>query len=169
MIKALKIWLPVVGGLLAGLCTIWGIVRLVHWLEGPIGPIRCRDGWASSAIGIQGACSHHGGVTDSESWAQAFSFPIVMIGALLGFLIFIVLYAIFNPERPHIGDPPATTGSPYPEIEMLDETFGRACPRCGNQMIKRTAKRGNKNYKPFWGCSRYPKCRGTLRNEWIKE
>jgi hypothetical protein len=26
------------------------------------GPITCADGWRSSSIGAQGACSHHGGV-----------------------------------------------------------------------------------------------------------
>ena len=25
-------------------------------------PLRCKDGWRSSSIGLQGACSHHGGV-----------------------------------------------------------------------------------------------------------
>lgn len=29
--------------------------------------IVCRDGWESSSIGIQGACSHHGGVNSAPS------------------------------------------------------------------------------------------------------
>ncbi len=31
-----------------------------------------------------------------------------------------------------------------------------ACPECGAPMVKRRSRRG-----PFWGCSRYPECRGT--------
>lgn len=31
------------------------------------------------------------------------------------------------------------------------------CPKCGSPMKQRKSKSGNK----FWGCSRYPKCRGT--------
>src|SRR4029450_11116080 len=31
-------------------------------LDQVIGPANCRDGWASSSIGRQGACSWHGGV-----------------------------------------------------------------------------------------------------------
>jgi DNA topoisomerase-1 len=31
-----------------------------------------------------------------------------------------------------------------------------ACPKCGSAMVKRTGPRGE-----FWGCSTYPKCKGT--------
>ncbi len=31
-----------------------------------------------------------------------------------------------------------------------------ACPECGAPMVKRRSRRG-----PFWGCSKYPECRGT--------
>ena len=33
------------------------------------------------------------------------------------------------------------------------------CPKCGAQMVKRTAKKGPNLGNSFWGCSRYPKCR----------
>jgi DNA-binding helix-hairpin-helix protein with protein kinase domain len=36
-----------------------------------------------------------------------------------------------------------------------------ACPRCGSGMIKRLAKRGRNAGGYFWGCSRYPSCKGT--------
>ncbi len=32
-----------------------------------------------------------------------------------------------------------------------------ACPKCGTPMTARSGKRGD-----FWGCTRYPKCKGTL-------
>ena len=35
------------------------------------------------------------------------------------------------------------------------------CPRCGEPMVKRTAKRGANAGHDFWGCSAYPRCRGT--------
>ena len=31
-----------------------------------LGPVKCRDGYASSAIGRSGACSSHGGVDRSR-------------------------------------------------------------------------------------------------------
>jgi restriction system protein len=36
-----------------------------------------------------------------------------------------------------------------------------ACPKCGATMVERMAKRGTKSGQPFWGCPRYPDCRGT--------
>jgi len=36
-----------------------------------------------------------------------------------------------------------------------------ACPECGSEMVGRTARRGANAGSQFWGCSRYPKCRGT--------
>lgn len=35
------------------------------------------------------------------------------------------------------------------------------CPRCGSRMVRRTARRGSRAGRPFWGCSRYPSCTGT--------
>lgn len=35
------------------------------------------------------------------------------------------------------------------------------CPNCGGQMVGRTAKRGANAGSQFWGCSQYPRCRGT--------
>lgn len=39
---------------------------------------------------------------------------------------------------------------------------GPACPICGKGMLRRTARQGPKTGQPFWGCSGYPDCRGTL-------
>jgi len=36
-----------------------------------------------------------------------------------------------------------------------------ACPLCGGQMGLRTAKAGPHAGEQFWGCTAYPKCRGT--------
>ena len=36
-----------------------------------------------------------------------------------------------------------------------------SCPRCGAEMIKRTARTGKNVGQNFLGCSQFPKCRGT--------
>ena len=36
------------------------------------------------------------------------------------------------------------------------------CPRCGAAMALRTARQGANAGNTFWGCSTYPKCRGTV-------
>lgn len=37
-----------------------------------------------------------------------------------------------------------------------------SCPDCGAQMILRRPPKKVTSWRPFWGCSRYPECRGTL-------
>jgi DNA-binding helix-hairpin-helix protein with protein kinase domain len=35
------------------------------------------------------------------------------------------------------------------------------CPRCGQPMVRRMARKGKNAGSYFWGCGRYPKCNGT--------
>jgi len=51
--------------------------------------------------------------------------------------------------------PPVTPGIPTPPPSTP------ACPVCGADMQERKATRGAHAGQLFWGCSRYPKCRGT--------
>lgn len=44
-----------------------------------------------------------------------------------------------------------------------DPSVARKCPKCGSDMVMRTAKRGASAGGRFWGCSAYPKCR-TVQN-----
>lgn len=37
-----------------------------------------------------------------------------------------------------------------------------ACPACGANMVRRVARKGPHSGNAFWGCSRYPACRGTV-------
>lgn len=43
-----------------------------------------------------------------------------------------------------------------------DNTAGKTCPKCGAEMVLRTARRGANAGNQFWGCTNYPKCRATL-------
>jgi four helix bundle suffix protein len=36
------------------------------------------------------------------------------------------------------------------------------CPICGKAMVLRTAKTGPNKGNAFWGCSDYPRCKGTV-------
>lgn len=38
----------------------------------------------------------------------------------------------------------------------------QVCPKCGSDMVLREAKKGARKGEAFWGCSQFPKCRGTL-------
>jgi restriction system protein len=52
----------------------------------------------------------------------------------------------------------AAHDSPLPAPSIIPA----GCPQCGAVMRKRVAKRGANAGTAFWGCSRYPNCRGTL-------
>jgi restriction system protein len=36
-----------------------------------------------------------------------------------------------------------------------------SCPQCGAEMVKRTARKGGNAGGEFWGCSKFPTCRGV--------
>lgn len=50
---------------------------------------------------------------------------------------------------------------PTPDIEKESDS-NPVCPQCGEAMVLRTAKRGPNTGNQFYGCTQYPKCRGTL-------
>ncbi|MGA8147492.1 MAG: restriction endonuclease [Gallionellaceae bacterium] len=41
-------------------------------------------------------------------------------------------------------------------------TSAPSCPKCGSDMVKRSAKQGANRGKLFWGCSSYPQCHGII-------
>lgn len=54
------------------------------------------------------------------------------------------------------------SGTPYqPAPPPTTSTSSPRCPRCGSAMVKRLARRGRNAGNHFWGCSRYPGCKGT--------
>lgn len=53
------------------------------------------------------------------------------------------------------------TTSEEPEPQSLISSVDSTCPKCGNQLIERHAKRGVNAGNTFLGCSSFPKCRFT--------
>ena len=53
-----------------------------------------------------------------------------------------------------------------PEAALIPQSANKslttACPKCGSAMVRRIAKQGANQGRAFFGCSTYPKCRGTL-------
>lgn len=39
----------------------------------------------------------------------------------------------------------------------------KSCPKCGNKMVLREAKKGQNTGSKFWGCSNFPKCRAGIK------
>lgn len=45
--------------------------------------------------------------------------------------------------------------------KTVESEISPHCPVCNALMVKRVARRGSAAGSTFWGCSNYPKCRGT--------
>ncbi len=44
-------------------------------------------------------------------------------------------------------------------MNEAENSSKKVCPRCGRELVLRTAKKGNNQGNQFWGCSGFPKCR----------
>lgn len=55
---------------------------------------------------------------------------------------------------------PTGRQAPVAVITAADQDAAPACPTCGAAMRKRTASQGRHAGTQFWGCSRYPACKG---------
>lgn len=51
------------------------------------------------------------------------------------------------------------SGRAIPETSAANHVDTPICPKCGTQMVLRTAKRGDQKGEEFWGCKNYPRCR----------
>jgi len=57
------------------------------------------------------------------------------------------------------------TKSPQPTAPSIASVakseIGPPCPQCGSRMVKRPARKGNNSGAEFWGCSKFPACKGV--------
>lgn len=115
----------------------------------------CRDGWHSPSIGIRGACSHHGGV--DGTWgglAVLIALALAIAAGMWRAKVRDTADAARQAEQAAKWESTHQTDTPATDIPR--------CPVCHLAMRRRTAARGRHAGKPFWGCSRYPRCRGVL-------
>ena len=47
------------------------------------------------------------------------------------------------------------------EKQVSGESLIASCPACGAHMVMRTARKGARVGSQFWGCCKYPQCKGT--------
>lgn len=53
------------------------------------------------------------------------------------------------------------TNLKHTDVPIEPPAVDRTCPVCRGTMVRRTARRGENAGSVFWGCSSYPRCRGT--------
>lgn len=137
-----------------------------------VGGAVCSDGWASASIGRRGACSSHGGVDRTVGVIKF----LLSIGATVWA---VVAYSArrekwlaklrANSEIPtaspdiilEVIPPSAKTPVPRPKVTHPKSSPKVKCPICGGGMSVRTARVGKNIGGKFWGCKRFPRCKGT--------
>lgn len=123
--------------------------------------VQCKQ-WRSRQVGVSivreqfGVLAAHNadrvsiatsGTFTSEAEAFALGKPITLINGQQ-------LFDLVRDVQQH--DHASMTPAPSRAAEASP-----ACPKCGGVMTIRTARQGQRAGQDFWGCSRFPQCRGT--------
>ena len=122
--------------------------------------VQCKN-WRYEKVGVRiarelfGLVKAHnaaGGilVTSGEFTAEAWEFAKQTKLDLIDGKILISMIS-------HVKD---TSSSPPSKGAAPSGESAPSCPKCNAPMAKRTAKKGRHAGQAFWGCSRYPSCRG---------
>jgi hypothetical protein len=85
---------------------------------------------------------------------QAAQLPLLHVPAKRGY----VTSEIAALLAPYLNIP----ADPRPQKTITATDAAPSCPRCGNPMILRKAKKGSNVGEQFWGCSNYPDCRAMV-------
>jgi restriction system protein len=70
------------------------------------------------------------------------------------------LFAMIKQAKQSIATKSPQPAAP-PIASVSRSEIAPACPQCGSSMVKRTARKGNNAGAEFWGCSKFPACRGV--------
>ncbi len=138
------------------------LVQCKHWRANKVGVAIVRE-----LYGVMTAKGATGGyvVTSGSFTRDALDFVSGRnIEAVDGPALLALVRGIDPTSVPALTSSPATTEA-TPVVASGPEASSSAtipaCPKCGAEMVQRTAKAGPTPGQVFWGCSRYPSCRGT--------
>ncbi len=134
---------PLVAAIIAFLVSLFTTMRVLSVFI----KTTCRDGWESPSIGLRGACSWHGGVTDSGIGAIA-----TIISLLIAILVAV--------RRDIVTERRAKKEQLLSDNALKLEAANRgiACPKCGFAMRLRKSHKAPNRGRHFMSCTRYPKC-----------
>ena len=140
------------------------LVQCKQWRSKNVGVAVIREMFgvmtAESASKVVIICC--GGFTrDALSFAE--NKPIELIGGaeLLSIVKEIQHNSTPNKEVSKPKPKPKISLEPLPQPQSSSNSIDTACPKCGNHLVERQAKRGANVGNSFWGCSSFPKCRFT--------
>lgn len=132
------------------------LVQCKHWKQRQVGVTIIRElmGVVASE-GAQSGIVVTSGAFTNDARAFAATNPIRLIDGPELWNMIREVQKTPPPIVPQNSVPPAPTSTAAPP------STAPACPQCGSAMVIRTAKKGQKAGEQFYGCTRYPACRGT--------
>jgi restriction system protein len=149
-----------------------GGVDLILYREGQKTVVQCKR-WKTYKVGVKpvrelfGVMTAEGadraifitsGIYTNEALQFAEGKPLELVDGAQ----FAVMLRQFQKNLGHALGGPAAVGMATSPVEI--QTPDRPeCPICGSPMVLRRAKRGANAGNEFWGCSKFPSCRG-IRN-----
>ena len=132
------------------------LVQCKHWRAQSVGVKVVRE--LHGVVAAQGASRGYvvtSGVFTQEAWSFAQLCNIELVdGEKLGSLIREVKEGLAKGLTHADGNIPD-------QAQRTLDSGEPPCPKCGSAMARRTARRGSRAGEEFWGCSRFPLCRGT--------
>ncbi len=132
------------------------LVQCKHWRSLKVGVPVVREFFGAMAVeGAAGGYVVTSGQFTSEAKAFASGRNIELIDGA-GLKNWIAQQRMTRTPTVEIKPPPVVpTMMPVANQELF-------CPVCSAAMVRRLAKRGANAGNAFWGCSRYPGCKGTV-------
>lgn len=101
-------------------------------------PLICMDGWRSSSIGSQGACSHHGGVDYGPiREARRAAMLAAFLSAFVAWLMIIGFGKIVSLGRRLPTSKQSDSATPATRDSLTDFSVQR-CPNCKSELLKKT-------------------------------
>lgn len=136
-----------------------GGIDMTIFKDGSITAVQCKQ-WRSWKIGLGQVRELLGAMTHEH----------ISRGIIVGVRDFTTEARLFAPEHNiqlldrTMLDSMFRTCSTWndPETAEILRTDIKLCPQCDRLMVLRTASRGGRAGKPFWGCSAYPRCRAKM-------
>jgi len=118
------------------------LVQCKHWRIDKVGVKVVRELYGVvAAQGASGGIVISSGSFTQEAWDFASGKPLELIDGR-------ELLEIIS----------SVQWTPMPQSQTSNKNL---CPLCGRKMVLRVAKKGSRAGETFWGCSDFPKCRGT--------
>lgn len=136
------------------------LVQCKHWNSDQVGVATVRElyGVVKSEDASRGILVTSGRFSD-DAWAFAKDKPLQLFN---GRALEKMIWEVKNSPAPR-----PTTAAPVPPVRPATAAPRQevSCPKCGNAMVLRTARKGARAGEQFWGCSRYPDCQATLQHD----